>query len=76
MKKDVGLITTQKFAIKTVLQKNHWEQIRGALKFWDGNAEDEEKEMNGIAYVSFSNISMTIWTEFLLQEAHLPLMNQ
>ena len=39
--KDVGLMTAQKFAIKIVLQKNHWEQIRGALKFWDGNAEDE-----------------------------------
>ena len=41
--KDVGFITVQKFAIKTGLQKNRWEQICGALKFWEGNAEDEEK---------------------------------
>ena len=40
---DVGFITAQKFAIKIGLQKNRWEQIRGALKFWEGNAEDEEK---------------------------------
>ena len=41
--KDVSFITAQKFAIKTGLRKNLWEQIHGALKFWEGNAEDEEK---------------------------------
>ena len=41
--KDVSFITAQKFAIKTGLRKNRWEQIHGALKFWEGNAEDEEK---------------------------------
>ena len=47
--KDVGFITAQMFAIKTGLQKNCWEQIRGALKFWEG----KKKEMNGIIYISF-----------------------
>ena len=44
MKKDVGFITAQKVAIKIGLQKNCWEQIRGALKFWEGIAADEEKK--------------------------------
>ena len=42
--KDVGFITAEKVAIKTGLQKNCWEQIRGGLKFWEGTAEDEEKK--------------------------------
>ena len=41
--KDVGFITGQKFAIKTGLRKNCWEQIRGALTFRESNAEVEEK---------------------------------
>ena len=41
--KDVVFITAQRFAIINRVTKNRWEQIRGALKFWEGNAEDEEK---------------------------------
>ena len=40
--KDVGFITAQS-CHKTGLQKNRWEQIHGPLKFWEGNAADEEK---------------------------------
>ena len=39
-----SFITAQKFAIKTGLRKNRWEQICGALTFWEGNVEEKTDE--------------------------------
>ena len=40
--KDDGFITANRFGEKTGMSKHRWEQIRGALAFWEGNAEKAE----------------------------------